>query len=140
MAIASIQAASPQAAAWEPESYLAYDCRIAVVAGIVKGFLVSRQTGPGEREILNLAIEPSQRRRRIARGLIEQELAGHNGVWFLEVRESNTAALNFYKRLGFEPAARRKDYYRDPPESALVMRFFSCYCHDAQSAIGDRLP
>src|SRR5579864_1898847 len=90
MAIASIQTASSQAAGWDPQSYLAYDCRVAVVAGIVKDFLVSRQTGPGEREIHNLAIEPSERRKGIARRLLEKVLAGHQGVWFLEVRESNT--------------------------------------------------
>ncbi len=131
MAINSIQEASPEAAAWEPESYLSYDCQVAVVAGIVKGFLVSRQTGPGEREILNLAVEPPERRRGIARSLLKQELADYGGVWFLEVRVSNATALKFYKQLGFEPAGRREDYYRDPLEAAIVMRFFSCYCHDA---------
>ena len=140
MAIASIQATSSEAAGWDPDSYLAYDCLVAVVAGVVKGFLVSRQTGPGEREILNLAVEPSERRKGIARRLLEEVLAVHQGVWFLEVRESNTAALNLYKRFGFQPAGRREDYYRAPPETAIVMSFFSCYCHGAQSAIGDRLP
>ncbi len=45
---------------------------------------------------------------------------------FLEVRESNIAARNLYKRLGFLEAGRRRDYYPAPPEDAIVMKFHSC--------------
>jgi ribosomal-protein-alanine N-acetyltransferase len=90
---------------------------------------------------LNLAVDPSFRRQGIARRLLDQVLGSAPGSeWFLEVRESNIAALNLYKELGFQLSGRREDYYRDPHEAAIVMRFFSWYCHDAQSAVGDRLP
>ncbi|QDZ39856.1 ribosomal-protein-alanine N-acetyltransferase [Euhalothece natronophila Z-M001] len=39
----------------------------------------------------------------------------------LEVRASNTTAINLYQKLGFEIAGRRKDYYPLPPEDALIL-------------------
>ena len=66
-AIAEIQALSPEASQWEPESYLNYDCTVATGKRVI-GFLVTRQTAPGEREILNLAVDPSQRRRGVGSG------------------------------------------------------------------------
>lgn len=110
---------------WPPETYLNYDCRVALLDDRIAGFLVSRETGPGEREILNLAVDPERRRRGIARNLLRDEFSRHRATWFLEVRESNQAALNLYRSMGFEAAGRRPDYYLSPPEAAIVMRFFS---------------
>ena len=124
-AIAAIQAASPEASQWEPASYLEHDCTVGIVDGAVAGFLVSREVAAGEREILNLAVDPVQRRRGVARRLLENELAGARGQWFLEVRESNAGARRFYESLGFRVAGQRKDYYREPPDGAIVMTFFS---------------
>ena len=138
-AIAAMQAAVAQAAHWDPVDYLSYECLVAAMDGNVVGFLVFRQTAPDEREILNVAADPSRQRQGIARRLLEHVLARASGAWFLEVRESNTAALNLYKQFGFQPSGRRERYYRDPPEAAIVMRVFSCYCHDAQSAAGGRV-
>jgi ribosomal protein S18 acetylase RimI-like enzyme len=142
-AIASIQAASPEASRWDPASYLDHDCRVAIIGENVVGFLVSRQTAPatapGESEILNLAVDPSRRRQGIARRLLEAVLENTETTWFLEVRASNTAAVNLYKGLGFEASGRRELYYDNPPEAAIVMRFFSCYRHDAQLAVRDPL-
>ncbi len=56
--IAAIQAASPEASAWEPESYLAGGCLVALAEGRVAGFLAFRQVAEGECEILNLAVAP----------------------------------------------------------------------------------
>lgn len=123
--IARIQQASPQASHWDPGDYLAYDFAVAEVADKVEGFLVSRETAPGEREILNLAVDPSSRRRGIARALLAHVLRSHPGVWHLEVRESNTEALDLYESFHFKRVAVRRGYYNTPPESAIVMRFFS---------------
>jgi ribosomal-protein-alanine N-acetyltransferase len=41
---------------------------------------------------------------------------------FLEVRESNAAALSLYKSRGFSEIGRRSKYYRRPVEDALVLR------------------
>lgn len=124
-AIAAIQSASPEASQWDPASYLDYDCLVAIEDDRVAGFLVSRQTAPGEREILNVAVELSQRRHGVARRLIAAELERARGQWFLEVRESNTAARKLYKACGFQEAGRRDSYYRDPPEPGIVMKLIS---------------
>ena len=39
----------------------------------------------------------------------------------LEVRESNASAISLYEKLGFLTAGKRRDFYRDPRENALVM-------------------
>ena len=124
-AIAAIQAASPEAAQWNPVDYLKHDCRVAEVNSCVAGFLVTRQVGPGEREILNLAVDPAERRKGIARRLLEDALSNAPGAWFLEVRASNAAAIRLYESAGFERAGRRSGYYREPAEEAIVMRIFS---------------
>ena len=110
---------------WPPEKYLECDCRVALTNGHVSGFLVSRQTAPGEREILNLAVDPALRRRGIAKNLMQDELSRFRGSWFLEVRESNRAAIKLYCSMGFREAGRRAEYYSAPLESAIVMSFFS---------------
>jgi ribosomal-protein-alanine N-acetyltransferase len=124
-AIAGIQARSPEMSVWDPAGYLDYDCRIAVSDGRVAGFLVTREVGPGEWEILNVAVDPAYRRKGLAQRLIQGELSGRTGAWFLEVRESNAAAISLYKGLGFREAGRRKNYYKNPAETAIVMRFLS---------------
>jgi ribosomal-protein-alanine N-acetyltransferase len=128
-AIASIQTASPEASQWEPLSYLEHECTVAIAEGRVAGFLVSRETAPGEREILNLAVDPAWRRRGVARKLLESELSRPKTQWFLEVRESNAAPRRFYESLGFRLAGRRENYYQTlsdgSPEGAIVMTFFS---------------
>lgn len=124
-AIAAIQNSSPEASQWDPSSYLDYDCLVAVEDDHVAGFLVSRETAPGEREILNIAVELSERRSGIARRLIAAELERARGQWFLEVRESNLAALNLYKACGFQEAGRRPSYYHNPTEPGIVMKLIS---------------
>jgi ribosomal protein S18 acetylase RimI-like enzyme len=123
--IAQIQTACPEAAHWEPSSYLDIDCTVAAERGTVLGFLASRQTAPGQREILNLATDPAYRGRCIARRLLEAELERGKNQWFLEVRESNTPAIRLYESAGFRLAGRREKYYSNPLETAIVMRFFS---------------
>ncbi len=92
---------------------------------MVRGFLVFRHTTPGELEILNMAVDPPVRRRGTARFLLERTLAQWRGTWFLEVRESNSAAIRLYESIGFGRVGRREDYYHDPPEPAIVMKFNS---------------
>jgi ribosomal-protein-alanine N-acetyltransferase len=123
--IAAIQLASPAAAQWDSASYLHYDCEVAVVGNRVAGFLVTRQTTRGEREILNLAVDPERRRQGVARRLLRDELNRCKGTWFLEVRESNAAAIGLYRSAGFEIAGHRPGYYNDPQEAGVVMRFLS---------------
>lgn len=121
-AIARLEAASPEASHWDPASYLDHECLLAEEGGALLGFLVIRPVAADEYEVLNLAVEPSARRRGVARQLLQSALAQWPGTWFLEVRESNAGAIQLYESLGFQRAGRRADYYRDPPEAAIVMK------------------
>ena len=123
-ALAEIQARSPEASQWDPASYLTYECLVATDPQVV-GFLVSRQTAPGEREILNLAVDPSQRRRGVARALLQAELGREKTEWFLEVRASNKGAIVLYQKAGFRVAGHRESYYSNPLEAGIVMKFDS---------------
>ena len=125
-AVAAIQQASSGAAGWSVGDYLAQDFLVAVDGDRVLGFLVSRTVAADEREILNLAVAPEARRTGLARALVSHSLAGFRGAVFLEVRESNRIALEFYKSLGFIDLSRRAGYYSSPPETAIVMKFHSC--------------
>jgi ribosomal protein S18 acetylase RimI-like enzyme len=112
---------------WPADTFRRYDCMVAEVAGQVAGFLVSREifsgtaTAPPEREILNLAVVPSQRRTGIATLLLQLEFR-KKAIFVLEVRESNLAARTLYQHFGFVEISRRQGYYDDPPETAIVMQ------------------
>ena len=121
-AIAAIQAASPEASQWKPQDYLAYTC---FVTSDLTAFLVARQLAPGENEILNLAVAPAARRSGLAQALLAHALQASPGAWFLEVRASNHAAIQLYKRTGFLPTGRREGYYQNSPEPAIVMHYQS---------------
>ena len=124
-AIAAIQEASPAASQWDPATYLDYECSVAASGGRVLGFLVVRQIAADEREILNLAVDPAERRHGVARKLLETELQRVKTQWFLEVRASNSSAIKLYESAGFRKAGRRESYYSNPAESGIVMRFDS---------------
>jgi [ribosomal protein S18]-alanine N-acetyltransferase len=124
-AIAAIQEASPEASHWDPASYLGYECSVAASGGRVVGFLVVRQIVANEREILNLAVDPAERRRGVARKLLENELLRAKTRWFLEVRSSNSRAIKLYESAGFRGAGRRESYYSNPLETGIVMKFDS---------------
>jgi [ribosomal protein S18]-alanine N-acetyltransferase len=73
--------------------------------------------------LMNVAISPEERRRGIATTLIERlfEEAGPNARYTLEVRVSNLAAIAMYEGFGFRSAGRRRRYYHDNGEDALIM-------------------
>jgi [ribosomal protein S18]-alanine N-acetyltransferase len=123
--IAEVQAASSEAAQWGVSDYLSYDLFVAVYGDRIAGFAVARRLVEGEAELLNLAVHPTFRRRGIGRRLFAELTSGHPGDFWLEVRESNTAARNFYKNLGLREAGRRSEYYDNSGEDAIVMNFHS---------------
>jgi len=125
-AVAAMQSASPEAAHWAVTEYMQYEFGVAIRAGTVAGFLVWRRLAEGEYEVLNLVVAPALRRQGIARQLLGSVLPGAGRVVFLEVRESNLAARNFYKSMGFKEVSIRREYYDNPPDSAIVMKFHSC--------------
>jgi [ribosomal protein S18]-alanine N-acetyltransferase len=74
--------------------------------------------------LMNVAVEPRLRRHGIATSLIERlfELADEPSEQYtLEVRTSNDAAIKLYERFGFRSAGRRRGYYHDNREDALIM-------------------
>ena len=75
--------------------------------------------------VMNLAVAPAHRRRRIATNLLDRlfELtAGEDRRGYtLEVRVSNDVAIRLYEQAGFRPRGIRRGYYTDNREDALVM-------------------
>lgn len=78
-----------------------------------------------EIEIYNIGIDAKYRRRGIGREMIEKCLISLNSsarvIFYLDVRKSNTEAINFYLNLGFSIKGVRKQFYRNPSEDSLVM-------------------
>jgi [ribosomal protein S18]-alanine N-acetyltransferase len=78
-----------------------------------------------EAEIINLAVHPEFRNMGLARSLISKtiDVCARAMVKkiFLEVRPSNFPALSLYRESGFIEVARRKKYYQEDHEDALVL-------------------
>ena len=104
--------------------------RIGLVAedaetGGVVGFAVAGLMPP-EAELESIVVSAAYQRRGVAKRLIAA-MAGELIRYqvrevLLEVRESNEPALAFYRSLGFAEEGRRKGYYDDPVEDAVLMR------------------
>jgi ribosomal-protein-alanine N-acetyltransferase len=77
-------------------------------------------------ELGNVAVAGSARGHGIGGALVDtviervKERGAHE--LFLEVRESNLSAQGLYRRRGFVVVGRRRSYYAQPTEDALVMR------------------
>ena len=86
---------------------------------------ISLYHNPDELEILNLAVAPEWRCRgcgaRLLRLVLRMAAKMGIGRTVLEVRSGNTPALALYKGQGFTQIGRRRAYYRDSGEDALVM-------------------
>jgi ribosomal-protein-alanine N-acetyltransferase len=98
---------------------------VPVDAPEVQGFLVASQAGP-EWELENIVVSASVWRQGIGQGLLGEmrrraREAGSEAV-FLEVRESNRAARSLYEKSGFRETGRRKAYYQNPIEDAILYR------------------
>lgn len=91
----------------------------------VVGYIGS-QSSCDETDIMNIAVHPDCRRRGIAESLIDnliKELKNRGShALMLEVRVSNDPAIALYEKLGFQQVGRRKNYYRNPKEDALILR------------------
>lgn len=130
----AIEKDSPTAAHWTEAQYraalepAATPERVSLVIeeGAVLGFIVARVLGD-EWEIENVAVAaPAQRLglgSELVRELLNAARIRSARSVFLEVRESNQVAQRLYEKWGFLPAGRRKSYYADPPEDALLFRY-----------------
>jgi len=101
------------------------DGRSSIIDDRLAGFIASRLVAD-ELHVNNIAVRPAYRRSGLGGALLYAvmreglRLGAQSAV--LEVRASNHAAQSLYERYGFRLAGRRKGYYSEPPEDALVMR------------------
>ena len=95
--------------------------RGALIAYAVVWFIVD------EIHIGNLAVRPDRQGEGLGRSLLEHilEEGRRRALVFatLEVRPSNVRARELYESFGFREVARRKNYYRDDREDALVLAY-----------------
>lgn len=106
-------------ALWEGARFLVYE-----KDGEIVGYL-------GVRKILeigfiyNVAVKEKYRRCGIGNALLEEldRLAEKMGLeeLTLEVRESNSAAISLYTKMGYEADGIRPNFYENPRENAIIM-------------------
>ena len=98
--------------------------RVAEIGGQVAGY-VGMQHIVDEGYICNIAVFPQYRQRGVATQLMEalHQYARENDMvsLSLEVRESNIIAQQFYEKFHFETVGKRKRFYSNPTEDALIM-------------------
>ena len=97
---------------------------LAVMEKTVLGFVILRCSAD-ESELYQIAVDASHRRRGIADMLMKAAMdhsrsCGQLAI-YLEVRKSNEAAMNLYKKHGFKKTGQRKGYYTEPTEDAVIM-------------------
>ena len=99
-------------------------CWVAELDGRVVGMLVA-WLFVDEAHIATIATHPEYRRQGIARKLLAYALqsAMREGAQssFLEVRESNSPAQDMYRKFGYTEVGRRRRYYKDNDEDAILM-------------------
>jgi ribosomal-protein-alanine acetyltransferase len=132
--ILAIQAKNPQASQWPEVEYthLAGDSRGTLLVAELETMTPPKVLGFAafyriidEAELRNIAVDPAHCRQGVGRALVTEGRhrlleAGAKRI-FLEVRQSNHAALALYYSAGFGLHSQRKDYYHDPREDAYVL-------------------
>jgi ribosomal-protein-alanine N-acetyltransferase len=75
--------------------------------------------------ITNIAVSPKHRREGVGTAILLKmidDCKQKNAAFLtLEVRDSNKAAISLYEKYGFEVSGRRKNFYSDPKEDAIIM-------------------
>jgi [ribosomal protein S18]-alanine N-acetyltransferase len=98
-------------------------CLAALEDGVIVGYLVCSRYDTVW-HLMNVAVEPHRRRQGIASALLDrlfEQADKPSEQYTLEVRTSNESAIRLYERFGFRPAGRRRAYYHDNREDALIM-------------------
>lgn len=90
------------------------------------GYIAARIDAAGELHINNIGVRATARRRGVGSALLGTALkfGARNGAReaLLEVRAANHVAQSLYRRHGFQNVGRRRDYYREPTDDAILMR------------------
>ncbi len=108
-----------------------FNNKLAVILGIINtktkelvgySFLFSIYD---EIHLNNIALKKDSRNKGLGKKMMDYIIKYGSENYFtritLEVRESNTEALNLYYKYGFELISRRKGYYSSPKEDALIL-------------------
>jgi len=110
---------------------------------LVVGMIVMWQV-MDEAHIGTFAIHPDYRQRGIGQRLLAESLlqVHEMGVrqCYLEVRRSNLAAQNLYKKFGFQITSVRSRYYRDNNEDALIMTLENINPQQLRSFLAEDVP
>lgn len=133
-AILAIEQQARSAAHWAPDQYSKLVgsgvVLVAEEAGELCGFVCAKALA-GEWEIENVVVAAKFLRHGIAnelvRELIQRATEEASSAVLLEVRESNLPARRLYEKHGFREVGRRRVYYRDPTEDAILYALrFDC--------------
>ncbi|MEO0094218.1 MAG: ribosomal protein S18-alanine N-acetyltransferase [candidate division WOR-3 bacterium] len=116
------------------KSYFLYDlnrpnayCLVAKENDKLVGYLIAWKIN-NELHLANIAVHPNERRKGIGSQLLKtileigKELRCKN--IFLEVRESNIVAQNFYRKFGFVHILTQKNYYHDGEDALILEKRF----------------
>lgn len=96
----------------------------------------------GEGDISNVAVAEPFRRQKVAERMMAELLrqGRERGItaFTLEVRASNEAAIRLYEKFGFICEGRRKRFYREPEEDALILWYRIGEIDDRCLFVGNR--
>jgi ribosomal-protein-alanine N-acetyltransferase len=126
-AILALEQRAPGAAHWTAEQYEKLVktgvVLVAENADVVCGF-ISAQSAAGEWEIENVVVATESLRRgvgsQLLAELIRRARVALASAILLEVRESNVAGRRLYEKHGFRVVGRRRLYYIEPIEDAIL--------------------
>jgi [ribosomal protein S18]-alanine N-acetyltransferase len=115
--VAEVKSAQTQAT---PASIISAPVVYPTVVGMIVVWLILDEV-----HIATIAVHPQYRRLGIGRQILItalRECRAHGAVSAtLEVRENNSNAISMYRKFGFEIVGRRKHYYKDTNEDAILM-------------------
>ena len=127
-ALLAIEQEAASAAHWTREQY-AHLVESGIVLVVeeetrnISGFVCAKNVA-GDWEIENIVVAKDARRRGVGEGLLRELLhrarSDSSAAVWLEVRESNQDARRLYQKHGFHETGRRRGYYREPVEDAVL--------------------
>lgn len=98
---------------------------VAVENNRVVGYVGSQTVLDGS-DMMNIAVAPDFRRMGIAQAMVSNLIGRlkerNSRCLILEVRVSNLPAIALYEKMGFIQVGRRRNYYQNPKEDALILR------------------
>lgn len=98
-----------------------------IMCRVERGKLYTRHGEGRLGHVISIAVVPEMRRKGVGMNLMlraMKALYDYYSVdeYYLEVRVSNTPAINLYKKLGFEPVKVIKGYYLDGEDAYVMAR------------------